>query len=876
MAANRFFLGLILLMTALTAMAEESSFETSFAACEAEFAADPEGTYTCGCFYDVAHSAGLVMEAQRRFEGHLRTYSNNPCLLFFLGLLQTEMGEVADEEFQRAAELYSEQERFSGEIYSRLNLIREWRRQGRRDEALEQQNLASSSAERSGNGDLVFKVKLESIRYAREDGTDLLQLDRRLRNLSATISSETPQQLVHDLLMEQSQVAYLRGRYQDVQHYQSELLAIAQSRGDLYGEAKARLNLAIVFIAQSPTPRARQEAMRWARDALTAAEATQIPSIEADARLLYARLQDGEVRLNELTAAVETARQSNNKKVLSAALSALAAALAEVEPMRAQELLAESSAVVHDVEDAWIDIYQWLDRLQAAWTIHPFETALSESMKTLDLVEDVRNFQGGSGEPGSGERVEVFAVWTEVHQWLAGYLFQLARSGEHPEILNIGFQISERMRARELLEAPENSHRLSEDHKEVLREFAALNNIEEELETDEALLSFQVRQWENIYGGFAGGSWLIVSTHQGSRAYRLPDQQRIDSAVELFTGLFHERSGPIGGKPAESLYKMLLKSALDELPKTIERLVIVPEGLLHELPFAALGHSDSPSLIERYELTMAPSATFWLDQRRSSDGRNDRWDALILADPLLLRDDAMPAEVRDWSTTGARLGPLPHARREGRAAARHLGSESRLLVADEASEEELLTTDLSKVRILHFATHAVLDEEFPERSAVILSPGDEQHDGLLQPREIAALDLNGAIVVLSTCQGADGAVVEGEGLLSLSRAFFMAGAQTVVASLWPLRDDRAADLLALFYRHVGDGHGVAEAMAEAQREMIRQGQPPKNWAGVVVLGHGASVPRPGGVPRAPRWDLLLGALTALVVAYGLWHFVRRI
>ncbi len=204
-----------------------------------------------------------------------------------------------------------------------------------------------------------------------------------------------------------------------------------------------------------------------------------------------------------------------------------------------------------------------------------------------------------------------------------------------------------------------------------------------------------------------------------------------------------------------------------------------------------------------------------------------------------------------------RLGPLPHARREGKAAVRHLDAGSLLRLGAEASEGFFKSTDLKRFAILHFATHAVLDEDHPDRSGVLLTAAPDAEDGILQLREIVPLDLDGRVVVLSSCRSASGTVLRGEGVLGLARAFFQAGAHTVVASLWPLRDDDGAALFDRFYEHLGQGESVAAALRAAQRERAEEGAPAYAWAGLVVLGDGEIVPLPGGHQRSPVTAVLL-------------------
>ena len=222
-------------------------------------------------------------------------------------------------------------------------------------------------------------------------------------------------------------------------------------------------------------------------------------------------------------------------------------------------------------------------------------------------------------------------------------------------------------------------------------------------------------------------------------------------------------------------------------------------------------------------------------------------------------------------SSGVRLGPLPYARAESRSVVRDLGGGSVQRLGEDASEVFVKTTPLQQFGVLHFATHAVTDEANPDRSGVLLAPGAANQDGLLQIREIVDLDLDGRIVVLSACSSNTGALLRGEGVMSLARAFFQAGAHTVVASLWRLRDDEAADLFDRFYRHLGKGLSVAAALRAAQRDMIAEGAPAAAWAGLVVLGDGELVPLPGGRKgiAVPVWVWVAGG------ACWRWRWWRR-
>jgi hypothetical protein len=402
--------------------------------------------------------------------------------------------------------------------------------------------------------------------------------------------------------------------------------------------------------------------------------------------------------------------------------------------------------------------------------------------------------------------------------------------------------------------------------------FASLGALQSALAPNEALLSFQVGLWTTYEGDYGGGSWLIAVTKNRRSVHRLPDRTRLSAIVPIFAGLL--RNGQGGIPAAVRLYEELMTEAIASLPPQVTRLVIVADGVLHHLPFEALRATpDGPPLGARYELVHAPSATLWL-QWRTSATRAPAGRMLTLADPLLTGGVETEAQVRNATLLqGLRLGQLPHAREESRAIQRHVAGVEALIGAN-ASEKALKSRDLGAYDILHFAAHAVGDEAHPERSAVLLASGDAVEDGLLQAREIEALDLAGRIVVLSACYTADGIVLSGEGVLSLARAFFEAGAHAVIGSRWPLRDADAAALFDTFYRHLGTGASLSEALKATQDDARADGRPASAWAGLVLLGNGDLRPFAGGRAPADPWRrlgpvLAIGSL--LVAALAIAH-----
>ena len=240
----------------------------------------------------------------------------------------------------------------------------------------------------------------------------------------------------------------------------------------------------------------------------------------------------------------------------------------------------------------------------------------------------------------------------------------------------------------------------------------------------------------------------------------------------------------------------------------------------------------------------------------------------MFADPELPGD----FEAADFRQAGVfasplSLGPLPHARREARAFRRLFGGAADVLTGESATESKLKETDLGPYGVLHFAAHAIVDNAHAERSAVVLAPGGPSEDGLLQFREVLDLDMDGKLVILSTCQSASGPA-RAAGPMGLAGAFFEAGARTVVASLWPMRDEETAELVEELTRQLGRGQTVSGALSRAQRSMLDRGAPPIAWSGLVVMGDGEFTPFPGdasGGQAAPLWRAGI-ALVAFAVA----------
>lgn len=250
------------------------------------------------------------------------------------------------------------------------------------------------------------------------------------------------------------------------------------------------------------------------------------------------------------------------------------------------------------------------------------------------------------------------------------------------------------------------------------------------------------------------------------------------------------------------------------------RLLIVPGGELHALPWAALRLGDA-WLVERAVVQLAPSLATW--QSLAGRGYAPSGDALLVG----------------CSAFGERAAALPAVAGELLAVARRWPGDCAQLLDDRATRAALLdrssSGELERYGLLHFATHAQLLPARGLAAHLKLSDGD-----MLLP-EVAGLRLGGGLVALSACDGAAADALPGEELLSLSWAFLAAGARGVLASLWPADDEAARGLMAAFYGELDQLHDAPAALAQTQRTLLANGGPaadPASWASFVFTGAG--------------------------------------
>ena len=255
-------------------------------------------------------------------------------------------------------------------------------------------------------------------------------------------------------------------------------------------------------------------------------------------------------------------------------------------------------------------------------------------------------------------------------------------------------------------------------------------------------------------------------------------------------------------------------------------LIIAPHAELHYVPFAALLGAPGPHeyLVERYRLTLVPSASVWLglERRGRSRGRGAGAGGGVLA--LAPRVDVLPGSAAEVAAIG-----------------RLFGDRALVLLADRASKRALGNAAPAQ-DIIHLATYGVLNKDNPLFSFLELAPSHGD-DGRLEVHDVFGLDLRARLVVLSACQTALGAgaladVPAGDDWVGLVQAFLFAGASHVMATLWPVEDRTTAAFMSRFYSGLASGQPEAETLAEAQRATLRNPATahPFYWAGFTLSG----------------------------------------
>jgi len=367
--------------------------------------------------------------------------------------------------------------------------------------------------------------------------------------------------------------------------------------------------------------------------------------------------------------------------------------------------------------------------------------------------------------------------------------------------------------------------------------------------------------------------YLWIVRRHGVRFVDLgPARPILDQVARVHDALASGRDPP--AEVVAGLSRALLSEAAVPADATV--LKIAPDGKLFQLPFEILAAPGAgrETLIDRLSVAYLPSVSTLalLLRRRDAQAQGPR-PALRLVgfgNPELPAAAAAPWAPASLLVTRHGLGPLPAAQREIATVGRILAGRQETRVGGGATERAFRDLAARDSLVMHLATHAIAGEGPGRVPAVLLAAG-AGHDGVLHPREIAALDYRARLTVLSSCRSAPGETEDGRALTSLAEAFLAAGSSGVVAALWDVEDAAAAAFMTQFYDQLGRGLSAAEALRRAKLRL--RAEPgwnwPALWSAYVLVGEGERVVRR---PLVPAWAWITAAL---LLAAGLRLGLRR-
>src|SRR5579875_2490627 len=339
-------------------------------------------------------------------------------------------------------------------------------------------------------------------------------------------------------------------------------------------------------------------------------------------------------------------------------------------------------------------------------------------------------------------------------------------------------------------------------------------------------------------------SHALEITSTAVRVHAIPGKAEVTALCQKFVQAIKDQKD--ASSSGRELLEGVVRPAITGDPSS---LIVVPDGALNLVPFAALPDRNGGAyLLRSVIIGMAPSATVFEMLRTARRQVHPQRPFLGVAySPGGPAGEGGKGYIASrglglgLNFNLAHLKPLLFARDEIESGARIFGAGSMVLPDDKATESALKALPLQDFEIIHLALHGFGDVVEPDRAGLVLAPGGPNEDGLWQAREIRRSRLDADLVTLSACETGTGRLQGEEGIMNLARAFLIAGAKSVVASLWDADDRSTATLMKHFYEQIAAGRTVADALREAQLTMLTEfgsGLQPYYWAGFTVIGDG--------------------------------------
>ncbi|NJM60657.1 MAG: CHAT domain-containing protein [Oscillatoriales cyanobacterium RU_3_3] len=723
---------------------------------------------------------------------------------------------------------------------------------------------------------------------------------------------------------------YALGEQQQAINYYDRALAALRKTPDIIVEATALNNTGLAYNQLGEKQQAREyfdralPLFRAAGD--RAKEATALNNIG----LVYNDLGNQKQALEYYDRALQLRQEMGDRREAALTINNIGVAHSELgEQQKAREYFNQSLPIFREVGDSSSEALTLYHTAVVTGKLGNLSESLNNIKSAIKIVENLRT------KIASDElRISYFATVQDYYKFYIDLLMQLHKTNPKSGYDRQAFEISERSRARSLLEllqeanadirqgiAPEllqqerdlqqqldtletkrieilnrqnpPAQQIAELEKQRQNLLSQYQNIQSQIRATSpryadltqpqplnlSQIQQQILDENTILLQYALGedrSYLWAVTKTSITSYELPPNADIETAARNFrnavTNPIHRNIPNRVAKASNALSQIILQPAASKLDR--QRLLIVGDGILNYLPFAALslpetsGENRNLPLISKYEIAFLPSAsTLGILRQNYNDRQPPTRTLVVLADPVFSADDervtTTVAKVDRAAIESLNLG-LSRSSRDNSVEWKRLKFTSqeadsivRSLVDRNSGSQHLDFTksvdfsanrnaatsqNLSQYKIIHFATHGLANSTNPELSGIIMSLVDENGkpvNGFLRLTDIFNLKLAAELVVLSACQTGLGQNIQGEGILGLTRGFMYAGAKRVVVSLWNVDDEGTAEFMAKFYQEMLQKKLTpAAALRAAQLAMLQQEkwQLPYYWAAFTIQG----------------------------------------
>ena len=713
------------------------------------------------------------------------------------------------------------------------------------------------------------------------------------------------------------------GDQQKALEYYSQSLAIFQTLGDRSSAATTLTSIGIAYSELGD----KEKALEYFNQSLILKRIVGDRSGEARTLTgignIYAELEDQQKALNYYNQSLSLSREARDRQREAYSLIGIGRSYAELgNKEKALEYFNQSLPLSQATLDRSLEALTLYSIATIKRDSGNLNEALTEIEASLKIIESLRT------KIASPElRTSYFATVQNYYQFYIDLLMQLHKTQPKSGYDTKAFEASERSRARSLLELLQEANadirqsvapELLQRERSVQQQLDALEKRRVEVlnrpnytPTQEAELEQQrqtlIAQYQDIqtqiratspryaaltqpqpltlaqiqqqildentillqYSLGKERSYLWAVTKTSITTYELPKAADIETNARKFRDAVtapSSRNSPNQIAQAnDAISQIILQPVAAQLGQ--KRLLIVGDGILNYLPFAALSlpgksnENGNPPLIVDHEIVLLPSAsTLGILRQNYSDRQPPTRSLAILADPVFSPEDE---RVKNQSTAtnlqaiesvnlglsrsgrdnNLQLSRLKFTRQEAQIIQALVPANSRTESLDfEASRAAATSQNLSQYKIIHFATHGLANSTNPELSGIILSLVDDKGNplnGFLRLTDIFNLKLAADLVVLSACQTGMGPIVQGEGMVGLTRGFMYAGAQRVVVSLWSVDDEGTAKLMSSFYQGMlQKGLTPAAALRAAQLEMLKQEEwrSPYYWEAFTLQG----------------------------------------